>query len=102
MKLKYGLHAFWVGWKTRKLISLIKFENLKRQAEEIEEFYQADLVTGRPDNHVLVARANYVDGLINTINSRDWYKNVKNNLNADQKKEKVRQMRERNQRMKEI
>jgi hypothetical protein len=81
MKLKYGLHAFWVGWKTRKLISLIKFENLKRQAEEIEEFYQADL---------------------KTINSRDWYKNVKNNLNADQKKEKVRQMRERNQRMKEI
>lgn len=100
MKLKYGLHACWMGWKTRRLISLIKFENLKRQAKEIEEFYKVDSITGKPDNHVLKARSNYADGLMNTINSKLWYKNVKNDLTAEQKREKVRQMRENNQKPK--
>jgi hypothetical protein len=97
MKLKYGLHAYWMGWKTRRLISLVKFENLKRQAKEIEEFYKIDSLTGKPDNHVLKARANYADGLINTINSKLWYKNVKNDLTAEQKRAKVKQMRQNNQ-----
>lgn len=34
--------------------------------------------------------------------SKDWYKTIKNDLSADQKKERVKQMREKNKRMKEI
>lgn len=68
MRLKYCLHAYWVGWKTRRLMGLTKFENLRRQAKEIEEFYKVDVKTGRPDHHVLKARANYADALINAVN----------------------------------
>lgn len=49
-------------------MGLTKFENLRRQAKEIEEFYKVDVKTGRPDHHVLKARANYSDALINAVN----------------------------------
>ena len=67
MKLKYFLHAYWVGWKTRRLMELTKFKNLRHQVKEIEEFYQVDAQTGRPDHHVLKARANYADALVNAV-----------------------------------
>lgn len=67
MKLKYYLHAYWMGWKTRRLMALTKFQNLKNQVKEIEEFYGGRNVSGVPDHHVLKARENYVVALVNTI-----------------------------------
>lgn len=101
MKIKYALHGYWMGWKTRKLISLTKFKDLKRQVSEIQEFYGPS-TNGKFDHHILKARQNYVDALQNTVNNKKWYTTVKNDLSANEKKERVQKMRERNQRMKEI
>lgn len=68
MKLKYYLHAYWMGWKTRKLASLIKFQNLKSQVKEIEEFNKSSDPKARPNNFVLKARENYANSLQNAIN----------------------------------
>lgn len=68
MKLKYYLHAYWMGWKTRKIISLIKFQNLKNQVKEIEEFNKTNDPSDKPSNFILKARENYANSLQNTIN----------------------------------
>jgi len=100
MTIKYALHAYWIGWKTRRLISLTKFQNMIREVKEIEEFNR-QTSNGCIDNHVLRARENFVNALQNTVNSKDWYKVVKSDLSTDEKKERVKRMRERNQRLKE-
>jgi hypothetical protein len=103
MKQRYRLKALLQGWKARKLNSVSKFANLKRQVKEIEEFYKVDAATGRPDHHVLKARENYADALINTINNnKQWYKLVSNDLTVEEKRERIRKMKEKNQRMKEV
>lgn len=88
MSLKYNLKAYWLGWKVRKLMSLSKFQSLKLQVVEIEQFYGPN-ASGMADNHVLKARENYVNALINTAYSKDWYKAVKSDLTADQKRANV-------------
>ena len=86
----------------------MKFQNLKNQVKDLEEFYQVDLSetainkSGKINNHVLTARANYIDALRNLLTRSNWLQAVKTDMSAKDKKERVMRMREKNKRMKEI
>lgn len=98
LRFKNCVKAYMNGWKTRKIINSENIENYKRHIQELTDFYASESGNNK---YVLKAKSDYIEAINRAIKNPNWYKDLVNSKDLEEKRLRVQRMREKNQRLRE-
>lgn len=97
-KQKLIAKAYVQGWKTRKILNTQSIKNHITQIDELNQYYASD---GPNNKYVVQAKDTFMKSVRNAINNPNWWKDMVKSKTLQEKRERVKKMREKQQRHKD-